>query len=122
MPAWAQLVELFQPIGIAGIVCVVIGFIAYKERQRADAERDIARRLNEEMREQLIQLNKDSNKVASEATAAIQAASAHIRMQTEQYREASKENITALVQINHSIEQTNARIDRWIIKNGTGAI
>lgn len=122
MPEWALIVEIFRPIGIAGIVCIVIGFVAYKERQRADGERSISRNLNEEFRAQLIQLNKDAARVSMEATAAIQAASAHIRMQTEQYRETSKENVQALVQINHSIEQTNARIDRWIIKNGTREI
>ena len=126
MPEWAAVVELFQPLGIAGLISIVIAVIAWKERQRADAERDIARKLNEEIRGTLIQLNKESNKVTIESIAAIQAASAHIRMSTEEMKQQGKEYIAAINVVNgsikevcHSIEKTNDRIDRWIIKNGT---
>ena len=126
MPEWAALVELFQPLGVAGIISVVVVVIAWKERQRADTERDIARKLNEEIRGTLIQLNKESNKVTIESIAAIQAASAHIRMSTEEMKQQGKEYIAAINVVNgsvkevcHAIEKTNDRIDRWIIKNGT---
>jgi len=130
MPEWAALVELLQPLGIAGIVCVVVIVIACKERQRADSEREAVRTLSEDIRTTLIQLNKESTKVAVESTAAIQAASAHIRMSTEELKQQSKEYIAALNAVNGSIQevgrtiektvgQTNDRIDRWIIKNGT---
>lgn len=61
-------VSLYAPLGVAGLICVVLTWVWLRAENRADAAEERERRLNEKMVERIVPLLTEATRVLSETT------------------------------------------------------